>query len=93
MRTVSVFEGKNKFSELVASASTGEPQVITKNGTETAVLISFEEYKRLTAKEKPLVELMLDNPCHKYGIEIDLTRDRDAGRQIPDFSENEDTEK
>ena len=76
MRTVSGFEGKNKFSELVTSAASGEPQVITKNGAETAVLISLQEYKKLMAKEKPLVELMLDNPCHKYGLKIDLTRNR-----------------
>ncbi|MBL0240893.1 MAG: type II toxin-antitoxin system Phd/YefM family antitoxin [Chloracidobacterium sp.] len=45
MKQVSVFEGKNKFSELVANAAKGEPQVITKNGTATAVVISFTEYK------------------------------------------------
>ncbi len=87
MRVISVFEGKNKFSELVASAAAGLPQIITKNGTETAVLISFEEYKRLTAKETPLIELMLNNPCHLHGIKIDLTRDRDTGRPTPDFNE------
>lgn len=87
MRTLSIFEGKNKFSELVANAAKGEPQIITKNGKETAVVISIEEYKRLKSKEKPLSEFLLDNPARKYGIELDLTRDKDMGRPTLDFSE------
>ena len=87
MKQVSVFEGKNKFSELVASAAKGEPQVITKNGTATAVVISFNEYKRLTEKKQTLSEFLLDNPARKYGIELDLERDKDTGRPGPDFSE------
>ena len=89
MKNVSIFEGKNKFSELVASAAKGEPQLITKNGTPTAVVISYNDYNRLTAKEKPLVEFLLDNPAHKYGIELDLTRDKDMGPPTIDFSEEE----
>jgi prevent-host-death family protein len=87
MKTVSVYEGKNKFSKLVESAARGEPQVITKNGKETAVVISIEEYKRLKAKERPLSEFLLDNPARKYGIELDLTRSRDTGRPTLDLSE------
>jgi prevent-host-death family protein len=87
MKTVSVFEGKNKFSELVANAAKGEPQIITKNGKETAVVISIEEYKRLKAQKGSLSEFLLDNPARKYGIELDLTRDKDTGRPTIDFSE------
>lgn len=87
MKTVSIFEGKNKFSKLVENAAKGEPQVITKNGKETAVVISFDEYKRFKAKEKPLVEFLLDNPARKYGIKLDLKRSKDTGRPTLDFSE------
>lgn len=87
MNKVSIFEGKNKFSKLVESAAKGEPQIITKNGKETAVVISFEDYKRLKAKERPLSEFLLDNPVRKYGIELDLTRSKDTGRPTLDFSE------
>jgi prevent-host-death family protein len=87
MKTVSVFEGKNKFSELVANAAKGEPQIITKNGKETAVVISIDEYKRLKARQGSLSEFLLNNPARKYGIELDLTRDKDTGRSGPDFSE------
>ena len=87
MKQVSVFEGKNKFSELVASAAKGEPQLITKNGTATAVVISYGEYKKLTAKKQSLSELLLDNPARKYGIELDLARDKDIGRPTLDLSD------
>jgi prevent-host-death family protein len=87
MKQVSVFEGKNKFSELVASAAKGEPQVITKNGTATAVVISFNEYKRLTAKKESLSELLLNSPLRGTDTELDLERDKDMGRPTIDFSE------
>lgn len=93
MKQVSIFEGKNKFSELVANAAKGEPQLITKNGTATAVVISFTEYKRLTAKKQSLSELLLDNPARKYGIELDLERDKDMGRPTIDFESEEFTGK
>lgn len=87
MKSVSIFEGKNKFSELIASAANGEPQLITKNGTPTAVVISYNEYKRFAAKERPLVDFLLDNPARKYGIDLDLARDKDTGRPAVDFSQ------
>ena len=87
MKSFSVFEGKNRFSEVIANAAKGEPQVITKNGKATAVVISYEEFKRYRAKEKPLVEFLLDNPARKYGIELDLSRSKDMGRSTIDFSE------
>jgi prevent-host-death family protein len=87
MKKVSIFEGKNTFSKLVENAAKGEPQIITKNGKETAVVISFEDYKRLKAKERPLSEFLLDNPARKYGLELDLARSKDTGRPTLDFSE------
>ena len=87
MKKVSVFEGKNKFSELIASAASGEPQIITKNGTATAVVISFSEYKRLTAKKESFNKFLLNSPLRAAGDEFDLTRDKDMGRPTMDLSE------
>lgn len=89
MKQVSVFEGKNKFSELVANAAKGEPQLITKNGTATAVVISFTEYKRLTAKKESLGEFLRNSPLRGIGDELDLTRDKDLGRPTIDFNSSE----
>lgn len=88
MKKVSIFEGKNKFSELINNAANGEPQVITKNGKEAAVIISFADYKKFKGKERPLVEFLLDNPFRKYGIAIDLERSKEMGREIDLFGDD-----
>ena len=85
MNTFSTFEAKNKLSELLAAASNGEPQVITKNGVETAVLISYTEFRKLKARESSLVDFLLSSPLRES--EIDLTRSKDAGRPTIDFDE------
>ena len=87
MKTLSILEGKNKFSQVIASAANGEPQVITKNGKETAVVISIDEYRRLSNGGESLVDFMLNNPLRKYGIELDLSRPRDTSRKIELFED------
>ncbi len=87
MKTVSVFEGKNKFSELVANAAKGEPQIITKNGKETAVVISYQDFQKMQPQKESLSSFLLNSPLRGSGI--DLTRDKDTGRPTLDFSEEE----
>lgn len=55
-----------------------EPEINTKNGVDAV---------EITAKQTDLVESLLDNPCHKYGIEIDLIRSKDTGRPTIDVCE------
>ncbi len=83
MKHVSVFEGKNKFSELVTNAANGEPQIITKNGKETAVVISIAVYRKLSARKQSLGVFLRNSPLRGSGI--DLTRDKDMGRPTLDF--------
>lgn len=84
MNTVSTFDAKNKLSELIAAAGEGEPQVITKNGVETAVLISYDDYRKLTARKESLVDFLLKSPLR--GSDIDLTRSKAvSGRETLDF--------
>lgn len=86
MKTISTFEAKNKLSEVIASAERGEPQIITKNGRKSAVVISYQEFQRLTTKKIPLVEFLLDNPSRNDDIEIDLTRDKSVHDDRVDFN-------
>ena len=88
MKTISTFEAKNKLSEVIASAERGEPQIITKNGRKSAVVISYQEFERLTAKKESLSEFLLNSPLR--GADIDFTRSKDTGRAVVDFSEAED---
>ena len=41
-------DAKNKFSEVVDKALKSGPQIITRRGIETAVIISIEDYQKLT---------------------------------------------
>lgn len=43
-------DAKNRFDELVRRAADGEPQVVTKHGRRTAVLVSADEYARLKGR-------------------------------------------
>ena len=80
MKTVSTFDAKNKLSALIAAAIKGEPQLITKNGVETAVLISYEDYLKLTAKNESFVDFLLNSPLKNSNI--DLSRSKaGAGRK------------
>ena len=87
MKTISTFEAKNKLSEVIASAERGEPQIITKNGRETAVVISYQEFKRLTAKKESLSDFLLNSPLR--GSDIDLTRDKSVHTDTIDFNSDE----
>jgi prevent-host-death family protein len=79
MRKLSTFDAKNRLSEVIAAAENGEPQVITKNGKEMAVVISIGEYRRLTAREDSLNDFLLKSPLRRAGL--DLTRSKDVGRK------------
>jgi antitoxin Phd len=74
-------EAKNKFSEVVEEALRNGPQVITKRGTDTAVVLSFAEYRRLSLTQKKLSEFFRDSPLVE--AELDLTRDRSPVRSDP----------
>ena len=74
---------KNKFSEVIDRASNGDPQVITKHGTEVAVVISIDQFKSLKARSQSLVEFLLESPLS--GSEIDVTRDKSLPRAVPEL--------
>ncbi len=51
MATWQVQEAKTRLSALIADAQTKGPQIITKHGSKTAVVLSIGEYEALTAPE------------------------------------------
>lgn len=58
-------DAKNRFSEVVEAALRGQPQVVTRRGVETAVIISHDEFTRMTAHDEPsqsLAEYLRDGP-------------------------------
>lgn len=71
-------EAKNKLSQVVHCAMQDGPQIITLRGKKAAVLISIDEYQRLTHSSSSLLEFFRQSPLMDSGI--DLTRDKDTGR-------------
>jgi len=62
-------EAKAMFSEVVRSANR-EPQVITVHGKESAVILSMEDYKKLTSPKKSLVKFMEQSPWASVNTEL-----------------------
>jgi prevent-host-death family protein len=74
-------QAKNGFSKLIKNAVGGEAQLVTVHGKPAAVVVSVEEYARLTRTHKGKLSTALLRP--DIGIEdCDFTRNRDTGRDI-----------
>jgi len=74
---------KARFSEVFRLARTEGPQRITRQGKEGVVMMSDEQYERLTVKSRQpgsIVQFFRASPL--VGVKLDLTRDQDAGRDI-----------
>ena len=55
-----VQDAKSKFSELLDTTIAEGPQIVTKRGVETAVLLPIEQWRRLELMTRPdLKELLL----------------------------------
>jgi prevent-host-death family protein len=70
---------KARFSEVVDRAQAG-PQIITRNGKPSAVIVSAEEWARKTARKGTLAEFLLASPLR--GADVDLERRRDTPRNV-----------
>ena len=74
-----VQEAKTRLSEVIEEARGKGPQIITRHGTERAVVLSIEDYRALTAHKPDLKAYLLGGP-KVDSFEIDY--DRDTGREI-----------
>jgi antitoxin Phd len=73
-------DAKNSFSEVVENALRKGPQIITRRGADTAVVVSFEEWSRLSRSRGRLIEVLRRAPRVPGGL--DVTRSRDTGRDV-----------
>lgn len=74
-RTWQLQEAKNKFSEVVEEAIRNGPQVVTKRGIETAIVLSFEDYQKLLLNQQRLSTFFQQSPLADVADELDLSRD------------------
>lgn len=74
-------DAKNKLSEVVDEAARSGPQIITRRGVETAVVLSFEDYAGLSrGNNDTLADFLLASPL--VGSGLDLRRSADVGRKV-----------
>ena len=71
---------KNRFSELISKAASGEPQMVTRNGKSVAYVIDVDTFDRKVAGNKSKKSVILSMP-HK-DITLIPPRDRDGGREF-----------
>ena len=73
-------EAKNRLSELVRKAREEGPQVITLRGRDAVVVVSANEFGKLSRPRGSLVDFFRKSPL--AGVNLDLDRSRDTGRRI-----------
>ncbi len=73
-------EAKNRLSKVVESALRDGPQTITLRGKPTAVVVSFEQFTRLSQPRTSLAEFFRRSPL--LDVEIDLSRSGDLPRDV-----------
>lgn len=81
-RTWQLQEAKNKLSEVVDQALRNGPQIITRRGVETAIVLSYVDYRRMTLGQKKLSEFFRESPLTEGGLELE----RDRGGLRPDLA-------
>jgi prevent-host-death family protein len=59
MRSWPVQDAKARFSEFLDACLAQGPQIVTRRGTEAAVLAPVEQWRRLTAAARPSLKALL----------------------------------
>jgi prevent-host-death family protein len=73
-------EAKNRFSEVVEEALRKGPQTVTRHGEEAVVVLSVEDYRKLTKPSIGLVDFFRHSPLK--GVKLDLARSKELSREV-----------
>ena len=79
MRRWQLQDAKQQFSRVVDHARSGEPQLVTRNGKEVAVVLDVDEYRRLTSHGGDFKQFLLDGP---YVDDIPIERSDQLPRMV-----------
>ena len=66
MNTWPVQDAKARFSELLDAASKHGPQLVTKRGIETAILVPIDEWNRLNDSRRATLKELLLSPEARF---------------------------
>ncbi|HEY6275445.1 MAG TPA: type II toxin-antitoxin system Phd/YefM family antitoxin [Streptosporangiaceae bacterium] len=74
-----VQDAKQRFSELLRSARSDGPQVVTRHGEEVAVVIDIADYRHLKGETTDFKEYLRSGPAFD---DVDLARSLELPRGI-----------
>jgi prevent-host-death family protein len=74
-RTWTLADAKAHLSEVVESALKKGPQVITRHGRETVVVVAAEEWKRKARRQGTLADFFAASPLRDSGLEVERPQD------------------
>jgi prevent-host-death family protein len=77
-RVWQIQEAKNKLSEVLDEAIKHGPQIITKRGVETVIVLSYAEYRKMMLNKKKLSDFFRESPLAE--VDLDLRRDKSGLR-------------
>jgi len=69
-------DAKNKLSEVIARALRQGPQLITRHGEKTVVVVAYTEFEKLRKSQGKLSEFFRASPL----ASVDLSRDKSLPR-------------
>jgi len=73
-------DAKSQFSKVVKDALRNGPQYVTRRGSEAVVVLSVEEYGKLTSHKPSFKEFLLS--CPKMGNNFNIERQKDYPKSI-----------
>jgi prevent-host-death family protein len=75
-----VAAAKAKFSEVIDRAQSNGPQVVTRSGRKSVVIVSAEEWERKTKRVGNLAEFFANSPLRNSGVR--MKRAKDGPRKV-----------
>jgi antitoxin Phd len=84
MHTWPVQDAKARFSEFLDACVANGPQIVTRRGAETAILVPIAQWKRMSSAAKPTLKELLLSDVDRVDFEIPA-RGASKHRLIPSF--------
>jgi prevent-host-death family protein len=75
-----VAAAKAKFSEVIDRAQSNGPQVVTRSGRKSVVIVSAEEWERKTKRVGNLAEFFANSPLRNSDVRV--KRSKDGPRKV-----------
>lgn len=84
MHTWPVQDAKARFSEFLDACVANGPQIVTRRGAETAILVPIEQWKRMSSAAKPTLKELLLSDVGRADFELP-ERGKTKHRPVIDF--------